>query len=162
MLSRDFYRLLSLKPSAFRKLIIGALHLPGFYIPGYYIYLDTLFPKADYTLHLKRSLFGAFNCIPDSAITQACFTAGPIALRYNTNYGMFGEHYLRNKFALLMNPQMLIGDGKLAFASALWLWMTPQVRLIIFVQKIRLILVKNDDTIIIRFKLSAICSMHFP
>lgn len=51
---------------------------------------------------------------------------GPLQISWNYNYGQFSESYLKNKQVLLNDPALVIKDGVLSFASALWFWTTPQ------------------------------------
>lgn len=51
---------------------------------------------------------------------------GPKQLSWNYNYGQFSEAYYGNKDSLLKNPELLIKDPVLSFASAIWFWMTAQ------------------------------------
>ena len=53
--------------------------------------------------------------------------SGPIQLSWNYNYGYFSEEVLGDKDILLQNPDQVAQDGKTAFQTALWFWMTPQV-----------------------------------
>lgn len=50
---------------------------------------------------------------------------GPLQLSYSYLYGMFSEAWFGNKDSLLERPERLIEDSVLAFASAIWFWMTP-------------------------------------
>ena len=58
---------------------------------------------------------------------QQSVSSGPIQLSYNYNYGLFSKMYLGDKMILLNDPDRVKKDGELAFVSALWFWMTPQV-----------------------------------
>jgi hypothetical protein len=51
---------------------------------------------------------------------------GPLQLSWNYNYGKFSEMWFGRKEDLLENPDLLLKDPVLAFASAIWFWMTPQ------------------------------------
>jgi hypothetical protein len=51
---------------------------------------------------------------------------GPIQLSWNYNYGLFSEAWFGNKQKLLINPDIVANDSLVAFASAIWFWMTPQ------------------------------------
>ena len=51
---------------------------------------------------------------------------GPVQLSWNYNYGYFSEKYLKDKSILLNNPDKLLTDGTLFFASAIWFWMNPE------------------------------------
>jgi len=51
---------------------------------------------------------------------------GPKQLSWNYNYGQFSEAWYGSKDSLLQHPERLADDPVLAFASALWFWMTPQ------------------------------------
>ena len=48
---------------------------------------------------------------------------GPIQLSWNYNYGAFGDVL---DLDLLADPDLVTSDGSIAFATALWFWMTPQ------------------------------------
>jgi hypothetical protein len=51
---------------------------------------------------------------------------GPKQLSWNYNYGQFSAAWYGDKEALLKDPDMLIKDSVISFASAIWFWMTPQ------------------------------------
>jgi hypothetical protein len=51
---------------------------------------------------------------------------GPKQLSWNYNYGQFSEAWYGSKDTLLQHPERITEDPVLAFASALWFWMTPQ------------------------------------
>ncbi len=51
---------------------------------------------------------------------------GPLQLSWNYNYGKFSEMWFGRKEDLLDTPDLLLKDPVLAFASAIWFWMTPQ------------------------------------
>jgi len=51
---------------------------------------------------------------------------GPKQLTWNYNYGQFSLAYFGNKDTLLNDPGVLSKDPVLAFASAIWFWMTIQ------------------------------------
>lgn len=51
---------------------------------------------------------------------------GPIQLSWNYNYGLFSEQVLGKKDSLLKNPELLVQNAELSFASAIWFWITPQ------------------------------------
>ena len=61
-------------------------------------------------------------------ICNKLYFTGPIQLSYNYNYGLFSKEYFGDKMVLLNDPDKVKKDGELAFISALWFWMTPQVR----------------------------------
>lgn len=48
---------------------------------------------------------------------------GPMQLSWNYNYGAAGRALGED---LLTNPDLVKSDGAIAFATALWFWMTPQ------------------------------------
>lgn len=50
---------------------------------------------------------------------------GAIQLSHNFNYGQFSEFYFGNKNVLLNNPERVL-EPELAWASAVWFWMTVQ------------------------------------
>lgn len=49
---------------------------------------------------------------------------GPLQISYNYLYGMFSEAWYGSKDSLLLHPERLSQDAVLAFASAIWFWMT--------------------------------------
>ncbi len=51
---------------------------------------------------------------------------GPIQLSWNYNYGQFSEAYFGNKQVLLDDPDRLLKDSVLCFASAIWFWIRDQ------------------------------------
>ena len=51
---------------------------------------------------------------------------GPKQLSWNYNYGQFSEAWYGTKDSLLLHPERLAQDPIMAFASAIWFWMTPQ------------------------------------
>lgn len=51
---------------------------------------------------------------------------GPLQLSWNYNYGQFSEAYFGNKQILLDNPDLLLQDSVLCFASAIWFWVHDQ------------------------------------
>ena len=51
---------------------------------------------------------------------------GPMQLSWNYNYGQFSEAYFGNKQILLDNPDLLLQDSVLCFASAIWFWVHDQ------------------------------------
>ncbi|HEY5368645.1 MAG TPA: chitinase [Hanamia sp.] len=57
---------------------------------------------------------------------QSYYGRGPKQLSWNYNYGQFSEAWFGNKDTLLQHPDLLSKDPVLAFASAVWFWMTPQ------------------------------------
>lgn len=61
---------------------------------------------------------------------QRYFGRGPLQLSWNYNYGMFSSVAfnggLTDKDILLSDPGQVSTNGILAFASALWFYMTPQ------------------------------------
>jgi len=50
---------------------------------------------------------------------------GPVQLSWNYNYGYFSEQFYGNISTLLDNPEKILEDGELFFATAIWFWMTP-------------------------------------
>ena len=52
---------------------------------------------------------------------------GPLQLSWNYNYGRAIYYILGDKMKLLRHPDRVAQDGTLAFKTALWFWMTPQV-----------------------------------
>jgi len=56
------------------------------------------------------------------------FGRGPLQLSYNYNYGAFSNAFGReydSSELLLDDPKKVVEDGYVAFASALWFYMTP-------------------------------------
>ena len=51
---------------------------------------------------------------------------GPKQLTHPYNYGPFSEFLYGDRFVLINNPDAVLEDGKIAWASAIWFWMTPQ------------------------------------
>ncbi|MCR8845864.1 chitinase [Paenibacillus sp. SC116] len=51
---------------------------------------------------------------------------GPIMLSWNFNYGLMSAIIYGDKNVLLKNPESIVADGKLGFATAILFWMTPQ------------------------------------
>jgi hypothetical protein len=51
---------------------------------------------------------------------------GPKQLSWNYNYGQFSQAWFGNKDTLLQNPDYLVQDPVVSFASAIWFWMTAQ------------------------------------
>lgn len=89
----------------------------------------------DYGLYYKEELSCLNGCNHYSDTTQRYFIPvkgksyhgrGPIQLSWNYNYGLFSEQVLGNKDSLLNNPELLVQDAELSFASAIWFWITPQ------------------------------------
>jgi len=60
------------------------------------------------------------------ADSQSYHGRGGLQISWNYNYGQFSETYFGNKEILLKNPGLVSEDAKLAFASAIWFWITPQ------------------------------------
>jgi hypothetical protein len=52
---------------------------------------------------------------------------GPVQLSWNYNYGQFSEYYFGSKDSLLNHPEIIATDATVAFASAIWFWMTTQL-----------------------------------
>lgn len=57
---------------------------------------------------------------------QSYHGRGPMQLSWNYNYGQFSEAYFGNKQILLDNPDLLLKDSVLCFASAIWFWVRDQ------------------------------------
>jgi hypothetical protein len=51
---------------------------------------------------------------------------GPMQLSWNYNYGQFSEAYFGDKQILLNEPDLLLKDAVLSFASAIWFWVRDQ------------------------------------
>ena len=62
-----------------------------------------------------------YPCQPD----RSYHGRGPMQLSWNYNYGAASEALGMGK-ELLVNPDRVKSDGEIAFATALWFWMTPQ------------------------------------
>jgi len=52
------------------------------------------------------------------------FGRGPIQLSHNANYGAFSAFLYGDMLVLLDNPDAILRDGSLAFASGYWFWTT--------------------------------------
>ena len=52
------------------------------------------------------------------------FGRGPIQLSHNANYGAFSEFLYGDMLVLLDDPDAILRDGSLAFASGYWFWTT--------------------------------------
>ena len=57
---------------------------------------------------------------------QGYYGRGPMQLSYNYNYGPFSEYYFNDVNVLLANPDRVVEDSEVAWASAIWFWMKPQ------------------------------------
>jgi basic endochitinase B len=57
---------------------------------------------------------------------QSYHGRGPLQLSYSYQYGLFSEAWFGDKEVLLKDPDLLSRDSVLAFASAIWFWMTPE------------------------------------
>lgn len=57
---------------------------------------------------------------------QAYHGRGPAQLSWNYNYGQFSQAWFGDKNVLLRDPGRLEHEGELAWASAIWFWMTAQ------------------------------------
>jgi hypothetical protein len=53
------------------------------------------------------------------------FGRGALQLKWNYNYGAFSNSIFGDSSVLLNNPERVASEGWLAFASALWIYMTP-------------------------------------
>ena len=51
---------------------------------------------------------------------------GPKQLSWNYNYGQFSQAWFGSKDTLLQNPDYLVQDPVVSFASAIWFWMSAQ------------------------------------
>jgi len=62
----------------------------------------------------------------ETPVGDTCFFGrGPIQLSHNANYGAFSEFiYEGDKLVLLDDPDEILRDGELAFASGFWFWTT--------------------------------------
>jgi hypothetical protein len=58
--------------------------------------------------------------------SQSYHGRGPLQISWNYNYGQFSEAFFGSKEKLLKNPGLVAADPVLAFASAIWFWVTPQ------------------------------------
>ena len=50
---------------------------------------------------------------------------GAFQLTHNYNYGYFSLIYFNDSNVTLSNPNLLAKNGTIAFASALWFYLTP-------------------------------------
>ncbi len=58
-------------------------------------------------------------------VGDTCFFGrGPIQLSWNANYGAFSEFLYGDMLVLLDDPDEILRDGELAFASGYWFWTT--------------------------------------
>ena len=57
---------------------------------------------------------------------QKYYGRGPKQLSWNYNYAQFSQMWFGSPDTLLQNPDYLIHDPVVSFASAIWFWMTPQ------------------------------------
>jgi len=63
---------------------------------------------------------------PRKDSTIKFFGRGPFQLSWNYNYGQFSEVIFGDSKVLLDSPERIANEGWLAFAAALWFYMTPQ------------------------------------
>jgi len=84
--------------------------------------------KNDPTCDYKSSNWSA-TAWPNNSAKQY-FGRGPVQLSWNYNYGAFSnilvESEYNSKMYLLNDPDAVVQDGYVAFASAMWFYMTPQ------------------------------------
>ena len=61
----------------------------------------------------------------EKPVGDTCFFGrGPIQLSWNANYGAFSEFLYGDMLILLDDPDKILRDGALAFASGFWFWTT--------------------------------------
>ena len=59
--------------------------------------------------------------------TDFFYGRGPIQISHNYNYGAFSEYYYGSgDHRLIDDPGLVLENSEIAFASALWFWMTEQ------------------------------------
>lgn len=75
-----------------------------------------------YTLDDPVGYSGAF---PRPDQTSYYYTRGLGKLHGNKDYGMFSEFMFGDKSVLLEDPDRVVNEPWLAFASSIWRWMTP-------------------------------------
>ena len=93
----------------------------GMYQWGLYYIQEKGFPKSIVTEYSDTS---KKKWIPVSG--KSYHGRGPMQLSWNYNYGQFSEAYFGNKQILLDNPDLLLQDPVLCFASAIWFWVRDQ------------------------------------
>jgi len=57
---------------------------------------------------------------------QSYHGRGPVQLSYNYNYGLISGILFGDKMVLLKNPDLILEQDELGFATGLLFWMTPQ------------------------------------
>ena len=62
---------------------------------------------------------------PRSSTDKHYFGRGALQLKWDYNYGAFPNSIFGDAKVLLENPERVASEGWLAFASALWIYMTP-------------------------------------
>jgi hypothetical protein len=93
----------------------------GIYKWGLYFIQEKGFPKtivSDYNDSSKKKW--------PPVLEKSYHGRGPMQLSWNYNYGQFSEAYFGNKQVLLDNPDLLLQDPVLCFASAIWFWVRDQ------------------------------------
>jgi basic endochitinase B len=93
----------------------------GMYQWGLYYIQEKGFPKSIVTEYSDTS---KKKWVPVSG--KSYHGRGPMQLSWNYNYGQFSEAYFGNKQVLLDNPDLLLQDPVLCFASAIWFWVRDQ------------------------------------
>jgi basic endochitinase B len=92
----------------------------GRYQWGLYFVQEKGFPNA----HFNYSDSSKKKWLPVTG--KSYHGRGPMQLSWNYNYGQFSEAYFGNKQVLLDNPDLLLKDSVLCFASAIWFWVRDQ------------------------------------
>ena len=90
----------------------------GYFKWGLYFLKETSATKNDYADYTKK------NYPPVKG--KSYYGRGPKQLSWNYNYGQFSEAWFGTKDSLLQHPEWVEQNAVLAFASAIWFWMTPQ------------------------------------
>jgi len=63
---------------------------------------------------------GPYPCVPGKSYRGR----GPKQLSWNYNYGQFSKDYCGDRNILLENPDWVVTNPKLAWASSMWFWFT--------------------------------------
>lgn len=76
--------------------------------------------------HPNPSYVDAGNELYPPVKGKKYYGRGPKQLSWNYNYGQFSKAWFGSKDTLLQNPDYLVHDPVVSFASAIWFWMTAQ------------------------------------